>query len=177
MVSRTRPNWSRPLPRPGRSRSTPKSFVVKDATGQALACLYFENELQRQVKGLPRDEAFLIAVKIAKLPRVARQILRDIPGRRIRSPNRSARVPERSGGRRPDRNKTVSATRRPQAGSLVQRGDTLVEHGEVLLPLGKIRRLRNQPRHDGAAGSKGVAGLRRLLSLEIAIAELSIRDR
>jgi hypothetical protein len=41
---------------------------VKDATGQALAYLYFEDEPQRQMsmKRLSRDEAFLIAVNIAK---------------------------------------------------------------------------------------------------------------
>jgi hypothetical protein len=57
------------------------SFTVKDATGQALAYLYFEDEPQRQMsmKRLSRDEAFLIAVNIAKLPGVPRQILKDIP--------------------------------------------------------------------------------------------------
>ncbi len=58
-----------------------ESFVVKDATGQALAYIYFEDEPQRQMsmKRLSRDEAFLVAVNIAKLPRVPRQILKDIP--------------------------------------------------------------------------------------------------
>ena len=51
------------------------------ATGQALAYLYFEDEPQRQMsmKRLSRDEAFLIAVNVAKLPSVPRQILKDIP--------------------------------------------------------------------------------------------------
>jgi hypothetical protein len=51
------------------------SFIVTDTNGQALAYLYFEDEPQRQMsmKRLSRDEAFLIAVNIAKLPSVPRQ--------------------------------------------------------------------------------------------------------
>ena len=54
---------------------------MKDANGQALAYLYFEDEPQRQLstKRLSRDEAFLIAANIAKLPSVPREILKDIP--------------------------------------------------------------------------------------------------
>ena len=61
------------------------SFIVKDA----IAYLYFEDEPQRQMsmKRLSRDEAFLIAVSIAKLPSVPRQILKDIP----RPPNTASR--------------------------------------------------------------------------------------
>ena len=66
-----------------------ESYVVVDGTGQALAYLYFEDEPQRQMsmKRLSRDEAFLIAVNIAKLPSVPRQILKDIP----RPPNSASR--------------------------------------------------------------------------------------
>jgi hypothetical protein len=54
---------------------------VKDANGQQIAYLYFEDEPQRQMSmnWLTRDEAFLIAVNIAELPSVPWQILKDIP--------------------------------------------------------------------------------------------------
>jgi hypothetical protein len=63
-------------------------FIVKDAHGHALAHSYFEDEPQRQMamKRLSRDEAFVLAVNIAKLPSVPRQILKDIP----RPPNRAS---------------------------------------------------------------------------------------
>ena len=56
---------------------------------QQLAYLYFEDEPQRQMsmKRLSHDAAFLIAVNIAKLPSVPRQILKDIP----RPPNTASR--------------------------------------------------------------------------------------
>ena len=55
---------------------------MKDANGEQIAYLYFEDEPQRQMsmKRLSRDEAFLLAVNIGKLPNVPRQILKDIPG-------------------------------------------------------------------------------------------------
>jgi hypothetical protein len=66
-----------------------ESFIVTDGNGQHLACIYFEDEPQRQMsmKRLSRDEAFLIAVNITKLPSVPRQILKDIP----RPPNSASR--------------------------------------------------------------------------------------
>ena len=65
------------------------SRIVRDGDKQALAYVYYENESGRRssAKLLTRDEAFLIAVNIAKLPSVPRQILKDIP----RPPNSASR--------------------------------------------------------------------------------------
>jgi hypothetical protein len=72
---------SRTFPPPWSIDELTESFVIRDATGQAPAYVYFEDELQRRMstKRMTRDEAFLIAVNFAKLPRVPRQILKDIP--------------------------------------------------------------------------------------------------
>jgi hypothetical protein len=50
---------------------------------------YFENEARRRLstKRLTRDEAFLLAVTIAKLPSLPRQILKNVP----RPPNTASR--------------------------------------------------------------------------------------
>jgi hypothetical protein len=79
----------RRFPPPWSVEEHEESFIVKDANGQALTYLYFEDEPQRQMsmKRLSRDEAFLIAVNIGKLPRVPRQILIEIP----RPPNTASR--------------------------------------------------------------------------------------
>ena len=71
------------------SIEVPAAFIVRDGDKQALAYVYFENESGRRssVKLLTRDVAFLIAVNIAKLPSVPRQILKDIP----RPPNSASR--------------------------------------------------------------------------------------
>ena len=71
----------RRLPPPWSIEERQESFVVTDANGQAFALVYFENEAQRwlSTKRLTRDEAFLLAVNLAKLPSVPRQILKDIP--------------------------------------------------------------------------------------------------
>jgi hypothetical protein len=72
---------TRRFPPPWSIEEGTESFIVKDANGQHLAYLYFEDEQQRQtsMKRLSRDEAFLVAVNIAKLPSVPQQILKDIP--------------------------------------------------------------------------------------------------
>ena len=79
----------RRFPPPWSIEEHTESFIVKYANGQRIAYLYFEDEPQRQMsmKRLSRDEAFLIAVNIAKLPSVPRQILKDIP----RPPNTASR--------------------------------------------------------------------------------------
>ena len=79
----------RRFPPPWSIEEHTESFIVKDTNGQMLAYLYFEDEPQRRLstKRLTRDEAFLLAVTIAKLPSVPRQILKDIP----RPPNSASR--------------------------------------------------------------------------------------
>jgi hypothetical protein len=71
----------RRFPPPWSVEEHTESFIVKDANGQNLAYVYCEDESQRRLsmKRLTRDEAFLIAVNIAKLPSVPRQILKHIP--------------------------------------------------------------------------------------------------
>jgi hypothetical protein len=60
----------RRFPTPWRADKMPGGYVVRDATGQALAYLYSrENEAEaRQAKVLTADEARRIAINVARLP-------------------------------------------------------------------------------------------------------------
>src|SRR5450755_703871 len=79
----------RGFPPPWSIEESAACFIVRDHDKQALAYVYFENEPGRRSAAnlLTRDEAFLIAVNIAKLPSVPRQILKDSP----RPPNSASR--------------------------------------------------------------------------------------
>ena len=80
---------TRRFPPPWSIEESSARFIVRDRDKQALAYVDDENESGRRsaAKLLTRDEAFLIAVNIAKLPSVPRQILKDIP----RPPNTASR--------------------------------------------------------------------------------------
>ena len=64
----------RRFPPPWIAEETDACFIVRDANGQALACVYFEGEPGRRSAAhlLTRDEARRIAANIANL----RELLR-----------------------------------------------------------------------------------------------------
>ena len=64
----------RRFPPPWSIMAHTESFIVKDANGQQLEYLYFEDEPQRRMsmKRLSRDEVRRIAANIAKLPDLLR---------------------------------------------------------------------------------------------------------
>jgi hypothetical protein len=61
---------SRRFPPPWRADKIPGGYVVRDANGQALACLYSRDNADdaRLAKVLTADEARRIAINIARLP-------------------------------------------------------------------------------------------------------------
>ena len=61
---------ARRFPPPWTAEETDACFIVRDANGQALAYVYFEEEPSRRAAAhlLTRDEARRIAANIAKLP-------------------------------------------------------------------------------------------------------------
>jgi len=60
----------RRFPPPSAAEETDACFIVRDATGQALAYVYFEDEPGRHsaTKLLTKDEARRMAANFAKLP-------------------------------------------------------------------------------------------------------------
>jgi hypothetical protein len=63
----------RRFPAPWSAELQPNYYVVRDADGQQLAYVYFENEPERRsaAKLLTKDEARRIAANIGKLPGLA----------------------------------------------------------------------------------------------------------
>jgi hypothetical protein len=75
MTQATEPRRQFPPPWKVEEHPGGESFIIRDAKGQALAFVYFEDETGRRMsmKRLTRDEARRIAANIAKLPDFIRQ--------------------------------------------------------------------------------------------------------
>jgi len=71
----SRAEMARRFPPPWSAEETDACFIVRDANGQALAYVYFDEEPGRRAaaKLLTRDEAWRIAANIAKLPELLRK--------------------------------------------------------------------------------------------------------
>ena len=65
----------RRFPPPWSIEERQESFIVKDANGQQLAYLYFEDEPQLSMKWLSRDEARRMAANVAQLPNLLKTMI------------------------------------------------------------------------------------------------------